>query len=259
MAGERIRTLIIGSCVSRDTFEHLPSDEYELVEYVARQSLISAFSPPVTLLEAPALESPFQQRMATWDYTSHLPALLESTAGMIDLILWDLIDERLGVYVLPDDTAITRSVDMIAADVEESVAETGLLVAFGDDAHHEMWSLAAEDFLATIRHHHPRAHLALIALPWAELTESGEEAPASFGVQAERANPTFTQYYDAVAGHPALHVLGRDADVRASEEHHWGEAPFHYTPDTYRSVVTDLRRSCASEPPDQPPTEGDPL
>lgn len=253
------KTLVIGSCVSRDTFEHLPAHAYELVEYVARQSLVSAFSPPVTLLEPPALMSPFQQRMAVWDYASHLPTLLESTAGAIDLILWDLTDERLGVYVLPDDTAVTRSVDMVAAGVEASVVEAAILVEFGGEAHFEMWSLAAADFLAMVQRHHPQVRLALIALPWAELTETGEEAPASFGVPAERANSTYTRYYDAVVAHPAVHVLGRGVDVRAAVEHPWGEAPFHYTPDTYRSVTADLGRLLADEPPDQQHIEGDPL
>ena len=35
---------IYGSCVSRDTFEFLRPLGYGLVDYVARQSLISAFS-----------------------------------------------------------------------------------------------------------------------------------------------------------------------------------------------------------------------
>lgn len=222
------RTLVIGSCVSRDIFEDLPRGERRLVDYVARQSLISSFSPAVSTLAPPAMASQFQQRMAKGDFESSLPHVLERTEGEVDRILWDLTDERLGIYLLRDDTVVTRTVDLIAAGAESDLAAAGMHIAFGGDAHFEMWTRALTAFQRAIHRYHPRAHVTLIALPWAELTESGEPTPTSFGLSARRANELYERYYDAAAT-VAVETLGRDnPDVRAADDHRWGVAPFHY-------------------------------
>lgn len=223
-----IRTLVIGSCVSRDTFTHLPSDQYALVEYVARQSLVSAFSPPVTLLEPPTMASHFQQRMVRWDYSSHLPNVLTTCAGAVDLVLWDLTDERLGFYVLPDDTVVTRTVDLIAAEADGPVDEAGIFIEFGSDAHFEMWSDAASLFVEAVAEHHPTARLQLLALPWAEFTDTDEPTPTSFGLSAIKANQLYRRYYDFVTQLRGVAIVGRNAFTRASSAHRWGIAPFHY-------------------------------
>ena len=52
----KTRVFIYGSCVSRDTFEYLDPDQFEIVQYVARQSALSAYTRPVTLVDPPTLE-----------------------------------------------------------------------------------------------------------------------------------------------------------------------------------------------------------
>lgn len=249
-AASPIRTLIYGSCVSRDTFEYLPRDEYTLVQYVARQSLVSAFTPAVTLLEPPRLDSAFQQRMVTGDFESSLPRVLERHAGAIDLILWDLTDERLGFYLLPDDTVVTRSVDLIASGGEGAVAGEGVLIKFGSDAHFAIWESMLAKLDAALRRRHPSARVVVLAPPWAELTESGEPTLDSFGLSAADANAFYRRYYDRVA-RAALETIGRDLTVRASEEHIWGEAPFHYTPATHLALFPRTRPSPAAASADK--------
>mgnify|MGYP006333786395 CR=1 FL=1 len=223
-----IRTLVIGSCVARDTFAHFPDDQYALVEYVARQSLVSAFSPPVTLLEPPTMASRFQQRMVRWDYNSQLPNVLAKCAGAVDLVLWDLTDERLGFYVLPDDTVVTRTVDLIAAEADRPVDEAGIFIEFGSDAHFEMWSDAARQFVEAVTEHHPTARLQLLALPWAEFTETREPTPTSFGLSATEANQLLERYYEFAETLPEVALAGQESTATASSTHRWGIAPFHY-------------------------------
>ena len=242
-AAAPIRTLVIGSCVARDTFAHFPTDQYALVEYVARQSLVSAFSPPVTLLEPPTMASRFQQRMVRWDYTSHLPNVIAKCAGTVDLVLWDLTDERLGFYVLPDDTVVTRTVDLIAAEADGPVDGAGIFIEFGSDAHFEMWSDAVRQFVEAVAEHHPTARLQLLALPWAEFTETGEATPTSFGLSASEANSALERYHNYAALLPGVEVSGQGTQVVAASQHHWGMAPFHYTPETYESAVNLLNAS----------------
>ncbi|TGO06696.1 DUF6270 domain-containing protein [Serinibacter arcticus] len=235
-----VRTLVVGSCVSRDTFSHLPTDGFSLVGYVARQSLISAFSPPVVLLDAPALTSPFQQQMVSADFASGLPDVLRRTAGRVDLVLWDLTDERLGVWVLPDDTAVTRTVDLIAAGADLDVAAAGVLVELGTAAHRAMWTEAAHAFVRLVREHHPGAALVALAPPWAGVNESGDEGPSSFGLVAADANRRLALYYDTVAD-LGVDLIGRDLDVTTTPSHPWGEAPFHYSPHVYADLVARIR------------------
>lgn len=231
--------LVLGSCVSRDLFEELPRGRFRLVDYVARQSLISSFSKPVNAIEMPAVASAFQQRMVEGDFTSSLPLVLERTADKVDLVLWDLTDERLGIYLLQDDTVITRSVDLIASGAEGGIASTSMFIQFGDDAHFEMWSQSLLQFQQALEQHHPRAQIVLLALPWAELTESGRPTPTSFGLSASEANSLYSRYFDA-AQKLATETLGRsDPYVRAADDHRWGTAPFHYAhdPDILRALT----------------------
>ncbi|WP_418606330.1 DUF6270 domain-containing protein [Georgenia sp. SUBG003] len=72
---QRVRALLYGSCVSRDAFQHLGGG-YELLQYVARQSLISAMSPAAVLPAQPSLVSPFQERMVRDDVASTAPSVL---------------------------------------------------------------------------------------------------------------------------------------------------------------------------------------
>lgn len=103
-------------------------------------------------------------------------------------------------------------------------------IEFGGDAHFEMWTRSIPAFRGALREHHPQAKVILVALPWAELTESGEPTPTSFGLSATEANKLYARYYDA-ATPMATEVIGRDLDdVRAADDHQWGTAPFHYPP-----------------------------
>lgn len=87
-ANRPVRTLVYGSCDSRDTFSELPRGEFELVDYVARQSLISAYSTPVTEQPVPRMSSRFQQRMVRGDFVSSLPSVLAQHARAISPVLW---------------------------------------------------------------------------------------------------------------------------------------------------------------------------
>lgn len=235
----RIRTLIYGSCVSRDTFEYLPKDEYLLVDYVARQSLASAFSPPVTLLKPPVLESKFQQRMVNGDYSSSLSGVLQEQGGRIGLILWDLTDERLGFYLLPDDTVVTRSVELIASGTDAEVAASGTLIEFGSDIHLAMWKELLTSFISVLARHNPEARVMVLAPPWAESSESGQPTANSFGLGARVANLLYERYYEVLLSR-GLDVVGRDIQVIASDNHVWGEAPFHYVAATYHGLGQEM-------------------
>jgi hypothetical protein len=99
---------IYGSCVSRDTYPFLDKD-WTIVEYVARQGMISAASPRGVLRGESALTSKFQNQCVRNDIRSSLFATIDKAASETDLFVLDLVDERLGVYELGGGSYITQS------------------------------------------------------------------------------------------------------------------------------------------------------
>jgi hypothetical protein len=238
------RVFIYGSCVSRDTFEHLDPEQFELVQYVARQSVLSATTRPVELMAPPSAASRFQQRMLDGDFRSSLRPLLQQYANEVDVLLVDLTDERLGVYLLPDGTVVTRSVELIESGAEQSLPQGTRYVQFGTQQHFEYWSGAIRALGDTIRQAMPHASVALLNVPWAEWSESGAPTPDSFGVTAAQANPVFASYVEAAREALGAHVVSLDpADVVSGPHHPWGDAPFHYAERVYLDIVRRLTGS----------------
>ena len=94
---ERIRNKttisIFGSCVSRDLFELKQTDDFEIKCYIARQSIVSAVSSPITEPVRSILGSTaFDRRQVFNDIKkSTFSQLRDKTA---DYLLIDLVDER---------------------------------------------------------------------------------------------------------------------------------------------------------------------
>lgn len=232
---------IYGSCVSRDTFEHFDPDQFELVRYVARQSALSAYTRPVTLVEPPALESDFQQRMVAGDFASSLQALIPEAAPRTDLVLVDLTDERLGAYVLPDGSVVTRSPELVQSGAEQHLPPGSQHLPFGSEQHLQYWSQGIAAVGELIRQHMPRAAVVLLDIPWAERSETGTATPESFGVGAREANPVFRAYVRVAAEALGAEVVSVDpSQVTSSPRHPWGDAPFHYSEQVYIDLVRRL-------------------
>ncbi|WP_275002740.1 DUF6270 domain-containing protein [Promicromonospora iranensis] len=237
----KTRVFIYGSCVSRDTFEHLDPEHFELVEYVARQSVLSAYTKPVELMAPPTLKSRFQQRMITGDFSSSLRSLLATHSSATDFVLVDLTDERLGAYMLPDGSFVTRSVELIESGGEQYLPQGTKHIAFGTQQHFDYWTTAMEYVGEQMRTRMPQATIVLLDIPWAEWSETGSQTPGSFGMQAPDANPVFRSYARMAAQALGAHVISMEpSEVVSSPHHPWGDAPFHYAEKVYLEIVRRL-------------------
>ncbi len=248
----KARVFIYGSCVSRDTFDFLHADEFELVQYIARQSAISAYTKSVELIDPPALPSPFQQRVLSDDFRSSLRTTIPNLRD-IDLVLMDLTDERLGVYVLPDGSVVTRSIELIESGFERNLPAGSHYIPFGTDLHFQYWSAGISEISKLFSEHLPRTAIALLAVPWAERSESGARTPESFGVNARDMNPVMDAYTTHAAQALNSHLISIDpAEALSADDHRWGPAPFHYSTSVYRSLVHSLTGKPAPEFPQKP-------
>ena len=237
----RQRVLIYGSCVSRDTFEHMNPTEYELIRYVARQSVLSAISPAVTQLRPPSLSSAFQQRMVDGDFQSNLLQLVEGSDQPPDLVLVDLVDERLGVHLFPDGSVVTRTPELIASGVAGSMPPDVRHVTFGSAEHRALWSPAIRSFGERLRKVVGPVRIVVLDIPWASRSVDGEPPPTSFGLTARDVNSVMSEYVDS-----AVHALGAEVvklapdEVLSNPQHPWGPAPFHYAERVYVDIVSRL-------------------
>lgn len=243
-----MRVFIYGSCVSRDTFEHLDPQDFELVDYVARQSLISAAA-PATATPIPNFDtrSPFQERMLRGDWASSLFQTLREQGEQIDLLVWDLCDERLGVRQLDalspqlGKPMATRSVDGIRTGLDEQLLEARL-VPFGSRQHRLLFLHSLRQFSTLLRDLGLQDRTILLAPDWAHHDTRGGKTPSSFGLAAKRANRLFADYYAAAAKVTGVHVVRLSSDIQAAPHHVWGPAPFHYTEQVYAKLCGAIQQ-----------------
>lgn len=235
------RIAVYGSCVSRDAVEHLGQGRFELPKYVARQSLISVGRDGSDLLpEELGLKHAFQERMVRGDWAGDLWEQLES-AGEFDILLWDLIDERHGVCVLPNGDVVTRSVDSMSSKAVQERMDQGEKIPFGSSVHFDAWTAAADEFARELRTRDLWDKVVVIQVPWAVRSRGGEGVPASMGITAGEANKKFVPYYYHLES-LGFSILKVECEVLGDPEHQWGLAPFHYVPEVYNEIDKGIFR-----------------
>lgn len=236
-----IRVGIYGSCVSRDTFRILEPEGYALKLYVARHSVISMDTDARGRYPADLeVESPFQRTQIETDAAGAMWGRIQRVTKKLDVLLWDLVDERHGCVRFSDGTYVTRSVDMLSRPSLAKLLEAGELLSFGSDRHFFTWQLAADRFVERLREVGLLERTLLVAVPWAESLVDGSPAPTSMGVKASAANAAYARYY------AHLHSLGVSSvtseNPRGDAQHVWGAAPFHYERSVYEDIHAGLSK-----------------
>lgn len=106
---------IFGSCVTRDLFECKNADKLSVGEYIARQSLFSAFAPPIHWEkdEISALTSDFQKRLLINDFEKLSFNRLKESNNKYLII--DFIDERFNI-VRVNNSYLTYSAELMRSE-----------------------------------------------------------------------------------------------------------------------------------------------
>lgn len=238
----RTRVFVFGSCVARDTIDFADKESVDLRGYVARQSLISAGDDASAHLpESLGIKSKFQERMIRADFAGNLLDRLDTLAAEVDVLVWDLTDERHGVQRFADGAIVTRSIDTIRAQSVSDLLESTEHIPFGSDEHFALWKQHVDEFDERLRALGLFERTIVLDVPWALRTTEGKTTPWSMGVRAGDANKNYQRYYDYLrqTGH---HMVELQTEVvLADPNHKWGLAPFHYTPDVYRELLWQLR------------------
>lgn len=240
-----MRVFIHGSCVARDLLTVLTGHGFELSFYSPRQSLIPLLGHVQGLeahLDATRLTSRFQRRALEGTLDADLLQQLDQHASSTDMVLWDLTDERLGVYEY-GGAYMTRSLELISSGLDDVLAQHARHIPFGDDEHFGLWTRALQRWAESLESRGLADRVVLLAPSWASTSADGREIRPSYGLSAERHTKLAQRYYDAaLATVPNLRVVGRATETFGSYEHQWGPAPFHYSEATNLAFAEDLHR-----------------
>jgi len=179
--------------------------------------------------------------MLEWDALSALITILTRHANDTDLLVWDLTDERLGIYIYEDGTVLTSSTELRGLMANGAPAALGRHVPFGSDEHYRRFDSALASFINRLERLQLLHKTLLLAPAWAETTETGEPTSSSFGMTAREANTLNARYLELIERKAGIPVF-RVNDTRASVNHPWGKAPFHYSEAAYQTMARELLR-----------------
>lgn len=240
-----MRVFIHGSCVSRDLLPLLSPHGFELTFYSPRQSLIGLLGPVPGIERAAdlrALASRFQRRAAEGTLRADVIERLEHHHDETDMVLWDLTDERLGVYEL-NGGYVTRSLELMNAGLDTDLRREARHIPFGSSEHFSLWQEGLARWAQSLRGLRLDDRVVLLEPRWAREFEDGAPTPPSFGVSPDQHDLLARQYYAAARrALPAAKSIGSSITTSAATEHQWGPAPFHFSRPTSEELVGELIR-----------------
>lgn len=229
-----------GGCVARDSFEELKSD-YELLGYVARQSLVSSGHASIAVpKEKIHLDSPFQRRQLKGDVESNLFPSLSRCASSSDAIIMDLVVERLGVRQYAPGF-LTRSNELAKSQLGNSLTVAHRSIRFATDRHFKLWSYGARQLVRALQKEMALDRTIVFDTPWASRTRKGTELSGFRNQSPEKMNELYEPYY------AYLDELGfrvrrlPDELVLSDDAHQWGAAPYHYISEAYGWMAQQVR------------------
>lgn len=228
---------IFGSCVSRDAVG-LDPERAVPVHYTARQSWVSATSPAAWAPPLDRLTSPFQRRMLRDDFRSSLLSQIAEHAPSADLVLFDIVDERLGVIEYFPRRFVTLS-----AELSSSGYLTGdrLLrrrrLHLGDEEHLRRFRTAAAQVKHALIESEAWRKTLLIRAPYATHSVEGDSLLGDYGIAPDTWDLRYETYYDLLDGLGFPMISPPNELLFSTRTHRWGPHPIHYQESASRALV----------------------
>lgn len=232
---------VYGGCVSRDTFE-LIKEKNTLVHYVARQSLISSTSKPEKRLPVASLPTDFSSRMVRGDIESSLFPKISQYANKTDVLIFDILSERLGVNRLDGGTFITNSGELGKTGILNKFDLPKTLIRFGTDRHFEIWCKSVLKLKKHLINHNLFNNSYVIRANWTDVTIQGTSVPRFRSMDAVLANGLYERYYDTLA-ECSFNIIEPPAHISYSDDNHkWGSSQYHYQKEFYTFIADILTK-----------------
>ena len=146
-----LKILIFGGCVSRDIINFASDQEFKLVDYYARSSLASLGTISINMSEKnlDQISSSFQRRMVKRDMSKSFFDDLKTLE--FDILLLDLLVERLDVYEMESGSVLTLSNEFLASGLITTAERSSTkCIKSGTEQHRTLWLKGMERFFAAL-------------------------------------------------------------------------------------------------------------
>ncbi|MBB3009220.1 DUF6270 domain-containing protein [Cupriavidus alkaliphilus] len=236
-----MKVFILGSCVSRDVFNHAGQGEFEIVDYVARSSISSMFAgKPFEDTFSNRLNSKFQARMVNLDIVKQARYRLATVDA--DVILIDLIDERFNLVEVENARYCTASSEFIATGALAELPSY-TLVPSGSERFLRLWKAGWRSLVQLLESRGKLPKVRVNKVFWQAKTSSGADFPKISANNVDAANVTLNVMYEYMATflEPDQFFEYDESVMRCTDTHDWGPAPFHYCEDFCKEALGYLR------------------
>jgi hypothetical protein len=237
-----VRVGIYGSCVTRDAFA-LVEHPFEIARYVARTSWISqtARAPRIDPEWVGARLSPFKRRSIAIDIEKR--AVEELAAGKPDIVLIDLIDERLPVETFSDGSAVTLSGYFLRAPRALPALVRGRVLRARGSERLARFAEAVGILAPRITDVVPAERILLHRSMFTDRVMGGARTHVR---RTAAMNAVLEPMYDAVQRALGCDAISPPPEVCLTDPgHRWGPSPFHYVQGYYEALINGTRAFAA--------------
>lgn len=225
------KTLIYGSCVSRDVVRFSP-ECYQLNYYIARQSWVSSNSKASRNPGETNLGQGFQQRSLIGDFASNANGLITKFGSDSDLILMDIASDRRGVYRIAEDEYISFTGELGRSRLLTRFPNKKF-VGFGSDQHFEMFQQAAQRIIETINQLSSQPISLILKFDFTDESIEGQAVPTVLSTKSDEWNRLYERYYDYLQNLGfTLIDLPKSLSI-STKSHEWGIGQDHFIDDAY--------------------------
>ena len=228
--------------MSRDILNHQPDKkQLVLVDYYARCSLASLGARPIDMpFEIETISSKFQRRMVERDIRKDF---LNDLAGLqFDVLLLDLVDERLNLYVEPQGRACTLSSELVSSGFRAD-SNGGAKYLSGSEEFWRLWEAGWVTLVSKLSDVGVLDRLLINQVFWGSRTENGSNFEPHYSSRhIDSANQFLDRLYQRISVDiPSEQFLRFDHGLMTgSITHTWGISPFHYVDAYYHSAIQQL-------------------
>ncbi len=235
--------LIFGTCASRDLFNYPESqNNLKLIDYFARSSLVSIFSPPLEAsqyVDLESISSKFRKRCVQRDFDKSFIVKLKRTE--FDILLIDFLDERLDLWEAAPGSYVTVSEELLEGhpDITKHATIEGL-----SESKIRMWEESWEKFIQFADENNILNKIRINKL---YLTSKGFHGIHK-GIFSSKYITAINEYLDKLYRASAINIARSQfieypaGMMRINPGHRWGKGPYHYIDDVYKYQIDHLSK-----------------
>lgn len=233
-----MRVCIIGSCVSRDIFNHVDKEDAKVVLYIARNSLASIYaSSPFVDVYSQKLKSPFQAKLVGMDIAKTSAA--EINACDADVYLIDSIDDRFDLIQTPHGICTNSNELQTAAG---SARVDGRVIRAGSQEFMKHW---IDGWNKLIDGFEDRGLLHKVVINRVLCKQESVNGVRFGDGWVERLNTNLSRIYDIQERRlPRNQFIDYGASLTCPDNHQWGRAPYHFNKESQLLAWDWIRSHC---------------